>query len=65
MKNGKYEVRFEVDLRDCKTKEQAIESTREMVSEMIDSDDFPEVDFTLVEELDIEYADHEPEELNF
>ena len=67
MKSGKYRVSFEVDLNDCKSKEEAEQAVAQMVSDACDDDTFPEVEFELLEELDIEYntEEHELEELNF
>jgi hypothetical protein len=67
MKSGKYLVSFEVDLTDCKDEEEAQQEVASMVSEMLDEDNFPEVDFELLEELDLEYNSEEGglQELNF
>jgi hypothetical protein len=66
MKSGTYKVSFMVDLSDCKTEEEAAKEVMGMVSEDIDNGDFPEVEFEMVEELDLEYnTDDEIEELEF
>lgn len=66
MKNGKYRISFEVDLNDCATQEEAEQTVASLVSETLDEDSFPEIEFELLEALDMEYnTDDEVEELNF
>ena len=67
MNAGKYLVTFEVDFDSEGSHEEAVEAVREMLVEMIDKSQFPEVDFHLLEELDMEYQteENEVEELNF
>lgn len=67
MKNGTYRVSFEVNLNSCKNKAHAKREVASMVTEMIENDDFPEVDFELTEAEDVEYNTEEDEvqELNF
>jgi hypothetical protein len=67
MNAGKYLVTFEVDFDNEGSHEEAVEAVREMLVEMIDQNEFPEIDFHLIEELDTEYQteENEVEELNF
>lgn len=66
MKNGTYKVILTIDLFECADEEEARNAVADMLSGMLDDDEFPEVDFELVEELDMEYntEDNIPE-LNF
>ena len=67
MKSGRYCVSFYVDLNDCKDSEEAELVVGELLSEAIDENAIPQLNFELVEELEIEYNTDEPElaELNF
>ena len=67
MNPGTYRVSFLVDFSDFVSQEEAQQAVAEMVSEMIDEDSFPEIEFELVDELDLEYntEEDELEELNF
>jgi len=66
MKAGKYKVSFYVDFVKPCTETKAKLFVAHLVSEMIDSDNFPEVNFELEEEFDLEYnTDEEVDELNF
>jgi hypothetical protein len=67
MKSGTYRVSFVVELRNCGSKEEAEQAVGEMVSDACDVDEFPEVNFEMIEELDIEYNSDELEleELSF
>lgn len=67
MKSGTYQVSFNVDLANCEDADAALEALKRTVGRMIAKDEFPEVDFELVEEFDIEYETEEDEiqELNF
>lgn len=63
---GTYRVTFNVDFDSAGSKEEARQAVMAMLSEMIDDDESPEMDFELVEELDIEYCtEDEIEELEF
>jgi hypothetical protein len=67
MTPGSYRVSFVVDLTDCNSKEEAFQAIAAMVGDMLDEDNFPDLELELVEELDIEYQVEEDEvpELNF
>lgn len=66
MIQGTYRVSFNVDFDECGSKEEATQAVMAMLSEMMDDEEFPEVDFELVEEFDIEYGtEEEIEELEF
>jgi hypothetical protein len=67
MISGTYNVKFQVDLTGCETKEEAELAIAQWISELLDEDTFPEVEFELVEELDMEYNtdEEELEELDF
>ncbi len=68
MKNGTYQVSFQVDLSSLVTEEEANAAIRGMIEEMLLDDEFPEVNFELLEEHEVEYSQDEDdgvEELNF
>ena len=66
MINGTYRVSFEVTLKNHASEEEAHESIKGMVNELLEEDNFPELNFELVEEEDEEYeTEEEVEELNF
>jgi len=66
MKNGTYKVVLTIDLFECADEEEGRNAVANMLSDMLDDDEFPEVDFELTEELDMEYnTENEPAELNF
>ena len=70
MKNGRYKVSFNVVLSDCNEEdgeEVAFDAVTEMVRDMLEEDELPELNFELLKEFDIEYETEEDElpELNF
>jgi hypothetical protein len=66
MKSGTYKVTFEVDIVNAEDMEEAKSATREMVENLIDNGEFPEVNLVFVEGTEIDYtAEEELEELNF
>lgn len=67
MKSGTYRVSFEIELTDCRDQDEAALAVAQMVSDAIDDSDFPELEFELLEALDMEYntEENELEELNF
>ena len=66
MKSGTYKVSFEVELTDCENEESARLALFRMISDLMDDDEFPEVNFELTEELDMEYNTEDVvPELNF
>ena len=67
MINGTYRVSFDVVLTDCQDEEDAKNAVGDMVESMIDVREFPEVNFELIEEEDVEYntEEDELEELDF
>lgn len=70
MKNGRYKVSFNVVLSDCNEEdgeEVAFDTVTEMVRDMLEEDELPELNFELLKEFDIEYEteENELEELNF
>jgi hypothetical protein len=62
MKTGKYKVSFLVDLDHCDDESDAIEAMKTMFQEQLDEDGFPDVEFELIEGVDLEYV-LEPEEV--
>lgn len=67
MKPGKYFVFFEVDFDSEGSHDEATQAVKDMCLEMLQKDEFPEVKFDLIEEIDPEYntEEDELEELNF
>jgi len=67
MKPGIYKVYFEVEITACEDEQEATLAVGEMVKDMVELGNFPEVNFELVEEHFPEYAEEEDEveELNF
>jgi hypothetical protein len=67
MKNGLYKVSFMVHVNDCNTTEEGEQVVASLVSDALDDDNFPEVEFELVEARDMEYDSDEEllPELNF
>jgi hypothetical protein len=70
MKNGTYHVSFQVDISNCETEEEAQRWLIKLIVDSIEQDDieFPEVDFELIEEHEVEYHTEEDdgvEELDF
>ncbi len=68
MKPGKYKVTFEIELSnsDDMNSLDATESVKDMCQEMIDNNEFPELEFELLEEHFPEYEfEDEIEELSF
>ncbi len=63
MKMGKYRVSFDVDFDSAGSQEEAEQAVREMVIEMLDNEEFPKVEFELLEEFDPEYHTEEEEEM--
>jgi hypothetical protein len=65
MKNGTYKVsflvEFEVELTGYSNEEEASVAVQGMVKNALDEDNFPEVNFELIEELDPEYNTEEDE----
>lgn len=56
MKNGLYTVSFQVNLKNHANEEEAHESIRGMLNEMLLDDQIPEVNFELVEEDELDYT---------
>ncbi len=69
MKNGMYQVNFNVSLTDCETEEDAKQSIAELFQRMVDQVDFSEMTLELIEDEDDDegYTLEEDncEELNF
>ena len=67
MKTGTYTVSFNVDLTECEDEESAHAAVAAMVEEMLEGGEFPEVEFELVEEFEVDYKteEDEVEELEF
>jgi hypothetical protein len=67
MKSGTYRISFDVELKDCGSKEEAAQSIAEYISEMLDDELFPDLEMEMIEEFDEEYGTDEEEiqELNF
>jgi len=69
MKNGTYKVsfEFEMDLKGFSNEEEANEAVQGLIEESIRNGEFPEVNFVLTEEIDMDYEIEEDEvqELNF
>ena len=67
MKNGTYRASFIVELKDCGSEEEAQQTVAELISEALDDENFPELNFEMVEEFDVEYGTEEDElqELDF
>lgn len=67
MKSGIYRVSFNVNLTSCENEDEALDLIKGMCREMLEEDSFPEANFELVDEMEMEYAFEEDEvqELNF
>ena len=66
MINGTYRVSFEVTLKNHANEEEAHESIKGMLNEMLLEDQIPELNFELLEEIEEEYdSEEEVEELDF
>lgn len=67
MKTGTYKISFNVDLNECENEEEAKMALFHMFQNMMDEGDFPEVEFDLLEEFDLEYMveENELKELEF
>lgn len=67
MKNGLYKVSFMVEINDCATEEEGAAVTASLINDALDDDNFPELEFELVEEFELEYNSDEEllPELNF
>lgn len=65
MKNGLYKVSFQVLLKNHVDEDEAHESIMGMIQEMLERYEFPEVNFVLLEEHEVEYDDEEIDELDF
>ena len=67
MKNGRYLVSFEVDLSNHKDEDEAQDSINTLLEEAMLENQFPKVNFELLEELDEEYTTEDDglEELDF
>jgi hypothetical protein len=67
MKNGLYKVTFMAHINDCVTEEEGAEVVASLINDALEDDQFPEVEFELVEELNMEYNTDEEllPELNF
>lgn len=59
MKSGTYKVSFTVDLRENLSIKEAEKAVAQMVSDACDDDQFPEVEFELIEEFEEEYNTEE------
>ena len=67
MKSGTYTIGFNVDLTGCETEEEAQVAVREMCRNLLEDDNFPEVELHFVEGTELDYTldDDEFQELNF
>ena len=66
MKPGIYRMTIDIEISDCKDKDEAVESVMTMFGEMIDSNLVPEVEFDLLEEFELDYIlEDEIQELEF
>lgn len=67
MKSGIYKVSFDVELTNYMTEDEAKQAVMEMVEEMLQEEEFPEVELELLDGVDLDYTLEEEEttELNF
>lgn len=67
MKNGRYKVYFEIDIKNCTTQEDAENTILSLLFDSIEGPTvFPEVFFELKEEFEIDYhTEEEIKELEF
>jgi hypothetical protein len=56
VKSGSYKVSFVVELTNCANEEDAVRSVRAMVNEMLEDDEFPEVELELIDGVDLDYT---------